>query len=76
MAMNLILASGSEIRRQLLMNAGVPLTVQKARIDEIMIRDSLLAEEAKPRDIADALAQINFYADFSCSMFQWILHPK
>ena len=58
MAMNLILASGSEIRRQLLMNAGVPLTVQKARIDEIMIRDSLLAEEAKPRDIADALAQI------------------
>jgi septum formation protein len=58
MAMNLILASGSEIRRQLLTNAGVPFTVQKARIDEIMIRDSLEAEQAKPRDIADTLAEM------------------
>ncbi|MGH1355149.1 MAG: Maf family protein [Thalassovita sp.] len=58
MAMNLILASGSEIRRQLLSNAGVPFKVQKARIDEIMIRDSLEAEEAKPRDIADTLAEM------------------
>ena len=58
MAMNLILASGSEIRRQLLTNAGVPFTVQKARVDEIMIRDSLEAEQAKPRDIADTLAEM------------------
>jgi septum formation protein len=58
MVLNLILASGSEIRRQLLTNAGVPFTVQKARIDEIMIRDSLEAEEAKPRDIADTLAEM------------------
>lgn len=58
MAMNLILASGSEIRRQLLTNAGVSFSVQKARIDEIMIRDSLEAEEAKPRDIADTLAEM------------------
>lgn len=58
MAMNLILASGSEIRRQLLTNAGVPFSVQKARIDEIMIRDSLEAEDAKPRDIADTLAEM------------------
>lgn len=58
MAMNLILASGSEIRRQLLSNAGVPFTVQKARVDEIMIRESLEAEQAKPRDIADTLAEM------------------
>lgn len=58
MTMNLILASGSEIRRQLLENAGVPFTVQKARVDEIMIRESLEAEQAKPRDIADTLAEM------------------
>jgi septum formation protein len=58
MAMNLILASGSETRRQLLENAGVPFTVQKARVDEIMIRESLEAEQAKPRDIADTLAEM------------------
>lgn len=58
MTMNLILASGSEIRRKLLQNAGVAFTVQKARIDEIMIRESLEAEQAKPRDIADTLAEM------------------
>lgn len=58
MSINLILASGSEIRRQLLSNAGVPFTVQQARIDEVMIRESLEAEQAKPRDIADTLAEM------------------
>ncbi|MEP5415267.1 MAG: Maf family protein, partial [Lentilitoribacter sp.] len=57
MPTDLILASGSDIRRQLLENAGLTFTVQKARIDEEAIKASLLYEEANPRDIADALAE-------------------
>jgi len=53
----IILASGSDIRRQLLANAGVIFDVETARIDEEMIKASLLAETAKPRDIADTLAE-------------------
>ena len=54
----LILASGSEVRAQMLRQAAVPFAVVPARIDETMIRDALLAEEAKPRDIADTLAEM------------------
>ena len=54
----LILASGSEVRAQMLRQAAVPFSVVPARIDETMIRDALLAEEAKPRDIADTLAEM------------------
>jgi len=57
MAERIILASGSEIRQALLRNAGVSFDVVKARVDEETIKDSLLAEAAKPRDIADALAE-------------------
>ena len=57
MTPHIILASGSEIRATLLRNAAVPFTVVKARIDEDMIRQSLLGEQASPRDIADALAE-------------------
>ncbi len=53
----IILASGSDIRRQLLQNAGVSFDVQTARVDEETITASLLAERAKPWDIADALAE-------------------
>ncbi|TMM52600.1 Maf family protein [Sulfitobacter sabulilitoris] len=56
--MPLILASGSEIRAQMLRQAGVQFSVVTARIDEDMIREALLAEDAKPRDIADALAEM------------------
>lgn len=58
MTQPLILASGSEIRAQLLRNAGLDFTVVKARVDEQMVRDALLAEEASPRDIADTLAEL------------------
>ena len=54
----IILASGSEIRAKLLKNAGVNFTVAKARIDEDAIRQSLEAEDAAPRDIADTLAEL------------------
>ena len=53
-----ILASGSSVRAQLLRNAGLFLQVEPARIDEDMVRDSLVAEAAPPHDIADALAEM------------------
>lgn len=54
--MVLILASGSSIRADLLRRVGVGIEVVLPRVDEAAIKDALLAEEAKPRDIADALA--------------------
>lgn len=58
MAQPLILASGSDIRAQLLRQAGVAHTVERPRVDEDMIKQSMLAETASPRDIADALAEM------------------
>ncbi|MBL4929059.1 Maf family protein [Fuscibacter oryzae] len=58
MATPLILASSSTIRRQLLESAGLSVQTVAARIDEDMIRDSLIAEGATPRDIADSLAEM------------------
>jgi len=58
MVQPLILASGSTIRATLLRNAGVSFTTQIARVDEEMIRRSLEAEQASPRDVADALAEL------------------
>lgn len=52
----LVLASGSEIRAQLLRNAGLSPEIRPARIDEDAIRASLAADGATPRDLADALA--------------------
>lgn len=53
----LILASGSEIRAQLLRNAGLDVEIIPARVDEEAIRAALEAEDANPRDVADALAE-------------------
>ncbi|WP_319545802.1 nucleoside triphosphate pyrophosphatase [Ruegeria conchae] len=58
MTVPIVLASGSEIRAQLLKNAGVPFSAQIARVDEDTAKRSLLAEQASPRDIADALAEM------------------
>ena len=57
MAHTIVLASGSDIRAQLLKNAGVEFSIQTARVDEQMLRAGLEAEGASPRDIADALAE-------------------
>ena len=54
----IILASGSDIRTKLLRNAGVDHTVFVARVDEDAVRQSLEAEGASPRDIADTLAEM------------------
>ena len=53
----LILASGSEIRQKLLRNAGVTFEVEPVKVDEAAIKAALQAEGAKPRDIADHLAE-------------------
>jgi septum formation protein len=54
---DVILASNSKIRAALLTQIGLTYTVMPARIDEEAITQSLIAEGAKPRDIADALAE-------------------
>lgn len=53
-----ILASGSEIRTKLLHQAAVSHDVMRPRVDEEMITQAMLAENASPRDIADALAEM------------------
>lgn len=57
MTEQIILASGSPIRAQLLRNAGLVFDVIIPRIDEDAIRISLQHDRASPRDIADALAE-------------------
>ncbi len=56
-AQRLILASGSAIRAQILDGAGLEYEVISKPVDEAAIKDSLLAEGARLRDIADALAE-------------------
>jgi septum formation protein len=58
MQRDLVLASASEIRARLLQAAGLPVRLRPARIDEAAIRAALLAEGARPRDMADALAEM------------------
>lgn len=55
---SLILASGSEIRKSLLSNAGLSFDVVKPMVDEDALKLALLAENASPRDIADGLAEM------------------
>ncbi|MGO4909781.1 nucleoside triphosphate pyrophosphatase [Pseudorhodobacter sp. W20_MBD10_FR17] len=57
-APEIILASSSKTRVQMLNAAGLVFTHAPARIDEEAIRASLEAEGAKPRDIADLLAEM------------------
>lgn len=57
LARPLILASSSASRAAILRQAGLVFTVAPARIDETALIESLIAEGAKPRDIADALAE-------------------
>ncbi|MEO1551524.1 MAG: Maf family nucleotide pyrophosphatase [Pseudomonadota bacterium] len=57
MADPLILASQSSARRDMLVAAGVLVETCPAKIDEPALRQALDAEGAKPRDLADALAE-------------------
>ncbi|MDB6452762.1 Maf family protein [Falsirhodobacter sp. 20TX0035] len=56
--MRLILATSSESRRQMMAKAGLVAEAIPARIDEEAVRASLDAEGAKPRDVADTLAEM------------------
>lgn len=58
MSANIILASGSQIRSQMLRQANVPFETIKPKIDEQMVKASLVHEGAAPRDVADALADL------------------
>lgn len=58
MAQPFILASGSDIRSQMLTQAVIAHEVIRPRVDEEMMKAALLAEGAPPRDIADALAEM------------------
>lgn len=55
---HLVLASGSDIRRQLLTRAGVEVEVIAPKVDEASLKAGMLEEKALPRDIADALAEM------------------
>ena len=57
MAETLILASGSQTRAEMLRHAAVEFEVVPANVDELAIKSALIADGAKPRDIADALAE-------------------
>lgn len=57
MTAHIVLASGSEIRAHLLRQAGIEFETDVPRLDELAIKTALLAEQAPPRDIADALAE-------------------
>ena len=54
----LLLASASQIRLTLLQNAGIETSAYPARIDEATVRQSLAADAAHPRDVADTLAEL------------------
>jgi septum formation protein len=56
--MAIVLASTSKIRLQLLSAAGLTVEAIAPRVDEETARVALLAEGAKPRDVADALAEM------------------
>ena len=57
MSARIILASGSAIRREILDGAGLTYEVISRPVDEAAIKTSMLAENARLRDIADALAE-------------------
>ena len=56
--MTFVLASTSVTRAQLLKAAGLEVEIVAPRVDEMTARQALEAEKAKPRDIADALAEM------------------
>ena len=54
----LLLASGSKTRADMLTASGVPFSVAQPMVDEDAIKAALLADGAPARDIADALADV------------------
>lgn len=57
MSNRIVLASGSTIRRQILDGAGLDYEVIVRPVDEAAIKEAMLSENSRLRDIADALAE-------------------
>lgn len=57
MKCDLLLASSSAIRAQILRAAGLAIQTESPKLDEAGLKAALLAEKASPRDIADTLAE-------------------
>lgn len=57
MKIDVFLASSSATRAQMLRDAGLSIATDSPRIDEEAMRAALAAEDAPPRDVADALAE-------------------
>jgi septum formation protein len=57
-ASSLVLASKSAARRQMLLEAGVPVVVDSAGIDEESVKAGLRAEGATPHEVAEVLAEL------------------
>jgi septum formation protein len=53
-----LLASTSPIRQAILRNAGIPFDATAPKVDEVSVTEALLAEGLRPRDVADALAEL------------------
>ena len=58
MVADLILASSSQVRQELLSKANISFVSIKPNIDEAEVKSSLLMENYSTRDIADALAEL------------------
>lgn len=54
----LILASTSRTRADMLRRAAIPFEARSPRVDEAMVKETLLAEGHPPRNVADALAEL------------------
>lgn len=54
----IVLASGSATRRIMLENAGVPLVVDTAPVDETAVKDAMRAETDNPARVAEVLAEL------------------
>ncbi len=55
---SLVLASASASRAGMLQQAGVPFEIHPAHVDEEALKQSMLAERADGRAVADALAEL------------------
>jgi nucleoside triphosphate pyrophosphatase len=58
MPIPIVLASGSVIRAQMLMQAGVEFQVRVPHVDEDALKTAMLRQGTRPREIAGALAQM------------------
>lgn len=67
--MNLILASTSKYRAELLARLGIPFTMVKPEVDEEKIKNQLLSKHVPPREIAEILSKEK-------GQFAYKLYPK